>query len=133
EHIGLDDREYWEILDILGLTFKPLQSLTFKPEYEWACDFLRNHSSNKDKLVNMGLIKSVDDLEPYVRMVNPRMHKHYEVLTRYKELFCYSWSAGDILQNLDLSSLVSYLKKNPEDIPGFKSLYRNRLNKLKGK
>src|SRR5699024_4235372 len=65
EHIGLDDREYWEILDILGLTFKPLQSLTFKPEYEWACDFLRNHSSNKDKLVNMGLIKSVDDLEPY--------------------------------------------------------------------
>ena len=133
EYVGLDDKEYWEILDILGLTFKPLQNLVLKPEYEWVCDFLRNHPRNKERLVEMGLIKSVDVLEPYVRMVNPRMHKHYEVLTRYKELFCYSWSAGDILQNLDLSSLVSYLKKNPEDIPGFKSLYRNRLNKLKGK
>ena len=133
EFVGLDDREYWEILDILGLTFKPLQSLTFKPEYEWACDFLRSHSRNKEKLVEMGLIKSVDVLEPYVRMANPRMHKHYEVLTRYKELFCYSWSAGDILQSLNLGSLVKHLKKNPEDIPGFKSLYRNRLNKLKGK
>ncbi len=133
EYVGLDDREYGEILDILGLTFKPLQSLVLKPEYEWACDFLINHTRNKKKLVEMGLIKSVDDLEPYVRMVNPRMHKYYEVLTRYKELFCYSWSAGDILQNLHLGSLVKYLKKNPEDIPGFKSLYRNRLNKLKGK
>ena len=133
EYVGLDDREYWEILDILGLTFKPLQSLVLKPEYEWACDFLRNHSSNKGKLVEMGLIKSVYDLEPYVRMVNPRMHKHYEVLTRYKELFCYSWGGNDILQSLDLGSLVKHLKKNPEDIPGFKSLYRNRLNKLKGK
>lgn len=133
EFVGLDDREYWEILDILGLTYKPLQSLTFKPEYEWACDFLRNQSSSKDRLIEMGLIKSVYDLEPYKRMVNPRMHKHYEILTKYKELFCYSWSAGDILQNLDLGSLVKHLKKNPEDIPGFKSLYRNRLNKLKGK
>lgn len=133
EYVGLDDREYWEILDILGLTFKPLQNLIFKPEYEWACDFLRNHSSNKDKLVEMGRIKSVNDLEPYVRMVNPRMHKHFEVLNEYKGLFSYSWSAGDILQSLDLGSLVKHLKKNPEDIPGFKSLYRNRLNKLKGK
>lgn len=133
EFVGLDDREYWEILDILGLTLKPLQNLIFKPEYEWACDFLRSHSRNKEKLVEMGLIKSVDDLEPYIRMVNPRMHKHYEVLTKYKELFCYSWSSGDILQNLDLGSLVKHLKKNPEDIPGFKTLYRNRLNKLKGK
>ena len=132
EHLDLNTKEYCEILDILGLTFKPLQSLVLKPEYEWACDFLRNHSSNKDKLVEMGLIKSVDVLEPYVRMVNPRMHKHYEVLTRYKELFRYSWSAGDILHSLDLGSLVKHLKKNPEDIPGFKSLYRNRLNKLKG-
>ena len=133
EYVGLDDREYWEILDILGLTFKPLQNLVFKPEYEWACDFLRNHPRNKEKLVEMGLIKSVDDLEPYVRMVNPRMHKHFEVLNEYKNLFCYSWSADDILQILDLGSLVKHLKKNPEDIPGFKSLYRNRLNKLKGK
>lgn len=133
EYVGLDDREYWEILDILGLTFKPLQSLTFKPEYDWACDFLRNHPHNKERLVEMGLIKSVDDLEPYVRIVNPRMHKHFEVLNEYKSLFCYNWSAGDILQSLDLGSLVKHLKKNPEDIPGFKSLYRNRLNKLKGK
>lgn len=133
EYVGLDDREYWEILDILGLTFKPLQNLVLKPEYEWACDLLRNNPRNKERLVEMGLIKSVDDLGPYVRMVNPRMHKHYEVLNRYKELFCYSWSAGDILQSLDLGSLVKHLKKNPEDIPGFKSLYRNRLNKLKGK
>ena len=81
----------------------------------------------------MGLIKSVDDLEPYVRMVNPRMHKHFKVLNEYKGLFSYNWSAGDILQSLDLGSLVKHLKKNPEDIPGFKSLYRNRLNKLKGK
>ncbi|HGV0335084.1 TPA: ATP-binding protein [Escherichia coli] len=133
EFVGLDDREYWEILNILGLTFKPLQNLIFKPEYEWACVFLRNQSSSKDRLIEMGLIKSVYDLEPYVRMVNPRMHKHYEVLKKYKELFCYSWSAGDILQSLDLGNLVKHLKKNPEDIPGFKSLYRNRLNKLKGK
>ena len=133
EYVGLDDREYWEILDILGLTFKPLQSLVFKPEYEWACVFLRNQSSSKDRLIEMGLIKSVYDLEPYKLMVNPRMHKHYEVLKKYKELFCYSWSAGDILQSLDLGNLVKHLKKNPEDIPGFKSLYRNRLNKLKGK
>lgn len=133
EYVGLDDREYWEILDILGLTFKPLQGLTFKPEYEWACDFLRNHPRNKERLVEMGLIKSVDDLEPYVMMVNPRMHKHFEALNEYKGLFSYSWSAGDILQSLDLGSLVKHLKKNPEDIPGFKSLYRNRLNKLKGK
>lgn len=133
EYLDLNDKEYCEILDILGLTFKPLQSLVLKPEYEWACDFLRNHSSNKDKLVEMGLIKSVYDLEPYKLMVNPRMHKHYEVLKKYKELFCYSWSAGDILQSLDLGSLVKHLKKNSEDIPGFKSLYRNRLNKLKGK
>lgn len=134
EYVGLDDRDYWEILDILGLTFKPLQNLIFKPEYEWACDFLRNQSrDNKGKLVEMGLIKSVDDLEPYVRMVNPRMHKHFEALNEYKGLFSYSWNAGDILQSLDLGSLVKHLKKNPEDIPGFKSLYRNRLNKLKGK
>lgn len=133
EYVGLDNREYWEILDILGLTFKPLQSLVLKPEYEWACDFLRNHPRNEEKLVEMGFIKSVDELEPYKRMVNPRMHKHYEVLTEYKELFRYTWSDGDILQNLDLGSLVKHLKKNPEDIPGFKSLYRNRLNKLKGK
>ena len=133
EYVGLDDREYWEILDILGLTFKPLQSLVFKPEYEWACVFLRNQSSSGDRLIEMGLIKSMYDLEPYKCMVNPRMHKHYEVLKKYKELFCYSWSAGDILQSLDLGNLVKHLKKNPEDIPGFKSLYRNRLNKLKGK
>ena len=134
EYVGLDDRDYWEILDILGLSFKPLQNLIFKPEYEWACDFLRNQSrDNKEKLVEMGLIKSVDDLEPYVRMVNPRMHKHFKVLNEYKGLFSYNWSAGDILQSLDLGSLVKHLKKNPEDIPGFKSLYRNRLNKLKGK
>lgn len=134
EFVGLYDRDYWEILNILGLSFKPLQNLIFKPEYEWACDFLRNQSrDNKGKLVEMGLIKSVDVLEPYVRMVTPRMHKHFEVLNEYKGLFSYSWSAGDILQSLDLGSLVKHLKKNPEDIPGFKSLYRNRLNKLKGK
>lgn len=133
EYVGLDDREYWEILDILGLTFKPLQNLIFKPEYEWAYDFLRNRPhDNKEKLVEMGCIKSVDDLEPYRMMVNPRNHKYFEILNQYKGLFHYSWSAGDILQNLDLGSLVKHLKKNPEDIPGFKSLYRNRLNKLKG-
>ena len=81
----------------------------------------------------MGLIKSVDDLEPYVKMVNPRMHKHFKVLNEYKGLFSYSWSSGDILMSLDLGSLIKHLKKKPEDIPGFKSLYRNRLNKLKGK
>ncbi|AEL79643.1 rIIA-like protein [Escherichia phage vB_EcoP_G7C] len=133
EYLDLNDKEYCEILDILGLTFKPLQSLVLKPEYEWACDFLRNHSSNKDKLVEMGLIKSVDDLEPYVRMVNPRMHKYFKVLNEYKGLFRYSWNDNDILQSLDLSRLIKHLKKNPEDIPGFKPLYRNRLNKLKGK
>lgn len=131
EYAGLDDRGYWEILNILGLTFKPLQNLIFKPEYEWACDFLRNHSRNKEKLVGMGYIMSVNDLAPYENMVNPRNHKHYEILNKYKKLFCYTWQ-GDILQNLDLASLVSHLKKNPDDIPGFKSLYRNRLNKLKG-
>ena len=133
EYVELDDREYWEILDILGLTFKPLQNLVLKPEYEWACDFLRNHTRNKERLVEMGLIKSVDDLEPYVRMVNPRMHKHFEVLNEYKGLFSYSWNDNDILQILDLAKLIKHLKENPEDIPGFKSLYRNRLNKLKGK
>lgn len=132
--MGLDDREYWEILDILGLTFKPLQNLIFKPEYEWAYDFLRNRPhDNKEKLVEMGLIKSVDDLEPYTMMVNPRNHKYFQILNDYKGLFSYSWNKNDILQNLDLGSLVKHLKKNPEDIPGFKSLYRNRLNKLKGK
>lgn len=132
EYLDLDSKEYYEILDILGLTFKPLQSLVLKPEYEWACDFLRNHPRNKEKLIKMGLIKSVDDLEPYARMVNPRMHKHYEVLTKYKELFWYKWNGSDILQSMGLDNLVRHLKKNPEDIPGFKSLYRNRLNKLKG-
>ena len=134
EYVGMDNREYWEILDILGLTFKPLQSLIFKPEYEWACDFLRNQPrNNKEKLVEMGLIKSADDLHPYAMMVNPRMHKHFEVLNEYKGLFSYSWNDNDVLQSLDLSKLIKHLKKNPEDIPGFKSLYRNRLNKLKGK
>lgn len=133
EYIELDDREYWEILNILGLTFKPLQNLIFKPEYEWAYDFLRNRPlNNKEKLVEMGCIKSVNDLEPYAMMVNPRNHKYYEILIGYKELFSYSWNKNDILQTLDLGSLVKHLKKNPEDIPGFKSLYRNRLNKLKG-
>lgn len=133
EYIGLDDREYWEILDILGLSFKPLQNLIFKPEYEWAYDFLRNRPHvNKEKLVEMGCIKSVDDLEPYRVMVNPRNHKYFEILNGYKGLFSYSWNKNDILQTLDLGSLVKHLKKNPEDIPGFKSLYRNRLNKLKG-
>ena len=134
EYVGLDDREYWEILDILGLSFKPLQNLIFKPEYEWAYDFLRNRPhDNKEKLVEMGCIKSVDDLEPYRMMVNPRNHKYFQILNDYKGLFSYSWSKNDILQTLDLASLVKHLKKNPEDIPGFKSLYRNRLNKLKGK
>lgn len=132
EYLDIVDREYWEILDILGLTFKPLQSLVLKPEYEWAYDFLRNHHRNKEKLVEMGLIKSVKELVPYELMVNSRMHKHYEILTKYKAIFQYSWSDADILQNLDLGSLVKHLKKHPEDIPGFKSLYRNRLNKLKG-
>ncbi|AWY03402.1 RIIA lysis inhibitor [Escherichia phage phi G17] len=132
EHTGLDDREYWEILDILGLTFKPLQNLIFNPEYEWAYDFLRNHRSKERKLIEMGYIKSEEDLVPYMTMTNPHNHKHYEILSKYKNLFCYSWKQDDILQNLDLTSLVRYLKKHPEDIPGFKSLYRNRLNKLKG-
>lgn len=133
EYVGLDDREYWEILDILGLTFKPLQNLIFKPEYEWAYDFLRNQPrNNKEKLVEMGCIKSVDDLEPYIVITNPRNHKYFEILNSYKGLFSYSWIKNDILQKLDLGSLVKHLKKNPEDIPGFKSLYRNRLNKLKG-
>ena len=133
EYVGIDDMDYWEILDILGLTFKPLQNLIFKPEYEWAYDFLRNRPhDNKEKLVEMGCIKSVNDLEPYAKMVNPRNHKYYEILSGYKELFSHSWNKNDILQTLDLGSLVKHLKKNPEDIPGFKSLYRNRLNKLKG-
>lgn len=132
EYIGLDDREYWEILGILGLTFKPLQNLIFNPEYEWAYDFLRNHRSKERKLIEMGYIKSEEDLVPYMTMTNPRNHKHYEILSKYKALFCYSWNKDDILQNLDLTSLVRYLKKHPDDIPGFKSLYRNRLNKLKG-
>ena len=133
EYVGLDDREYREILDILGLTFKPLQNLIFKPEYEWAYDFLRNRPhDNKEKLVEMGCIKSVDDLEPYIVMTNPRNHKYFQILNDYKGLFSYSWNKNDILQTLDLGSLVKHLKKNPEDIPGFKSLYRNRLNKLKG-
>lgn len=133
EYVGIDDREYWEILDILGLTFKPLQNLIFKPEYEWAYDFLRNQPrNNKEKLVEMGCIKSVDDLEPYIVITNPRNHKYFEILNSYKGLFSYSWIKNDILQKLDLGSLVKHLKKNPEDIPGFKSLYRNRLNKLKG-
>ena len=132
EYVGLDDREYWEILDILGLTFKPLQNLIFKPEYEWAYDFLRNHRSKEEKLIEMGYIKSKEDLLPYIQMTSPRNHKYFEILNQYKGLFQYSWGAGDILQNLDLGSLVKHLKKNPEDIPGFKSLYRNRLNKLKG-
>ena len=80
----------------------------------------------------MGCIKSVDDLEPYTLMVNPRNHKYFEILNSYKRLFSYSWNKNDILQTLDLENLVKHLKKNPEDIPGFKSLYRNRLNKLKG-
>ena len=80
----------------------------------------------------MGCIKSVDDLEPYAIMTNPSNHKYFKILNDYKELFSYSWNKNDILQTLDLGSLVKHLKKNPEDIPGFKSLYRNRLNKLKG-
>lgn len=132
EYAGLDSREYWEILDILSLTFKPLQSLIINLDYEWACDFLRNRSCDREKLVEMGYVMSVNDLAPYEMMVNPLNHKHYKVLSKYKKLFCYSWTEGDLLQDLDLSSIVSHLKRNPEDIPGFKSLYRNRLNKLKG-
>ena len=133
EYVGIDDMDYWEILDILGLTFKPLQNLIFKPEYEWAYDFLRNRPhDNEEKLVEMGCIKSVDDLEPYIVITNPRNHKYFQILNDYKGLFSYSWAKNDILQTLDLGSLVKHLKKNPEDIPGFKSLYRNRLNKLKG-
>lgn len=133
EYLDLDAKEYCEILDILGLTFKPLQSLVLKPEYEWAYNFLYYKSTgNKGKLVEMGLIKSVKELEPYELMVNPRMHKHYEVLTKYKGLFWYNWDGSDILQSMGLDNLVRHLKKHPEDIPGFKSLYRNRLNKLKG-
>lgn len=132
EYVGLDDREYWEILDILGLTFKPLQNLIFKPEYEWAYAFLRSGQPVEEMLIERGCIKSAEELFPYMKMTNPCNHKHFEVLNQYKELFCYSWDKKEILQNLDLSSLIKHLKRYPEDIPGFKSLYRNRLNKLKG-
>lgn len=133
EYLDLDDQDYLDILTILGLKFKPIQSLVNKPEYEWAYNFLYNGNRKKqERLIELGCIKSLEELKPYTDLTNPRKFKYFNKLVWFKEIFTYTGISSDVVKTLDLGSLVKHLKKNPEDIPGFKILYRNRLNKLKG-
>jgi len=117
------------LFDLLGIKFKALDNLVFKPEYQWAVNFINSrHHRDVSHMIELGVISSASDLDQYLPLISYDNHKSYDPLRQLHDLFCSRKGSGPLAYT-DFSEIISWLKGHPEDIPGYKSIIRNIINR----
>lgn len=132
EEISMDVNQWKKLLQLLGLKHKVLDSMVDRPEFNWAYNFIATNShKNCSKLVQMGLMTSLDGLAEYKELTRLSSFKHLQALHDLKGIF-YSNDVGGPLYGTSLDYLVNWLEKHPEDAQAYKALIRNAITKRKG-
>lgn len=132
EYLSMEGGEWQELLKILGIKHKVLEGMVDKPEFEWAYDFLNDiQYHNKEKLVSLGCMDSIDDLQQYVRLTHLKAFKHLQALYDLKGIF-HDSTVGGPLYSSSPEKVLNWVKNHPEDIPAYKTLIRNAITKRKG-
>lgn len=132
EYLGMDGGEWHELLKLLGIKHKVLNSLVDRPEFNWAYQFLDNITyTSKQKLVSMGLMEDTDGLQQYIQLTHFKSFKHLQALYDLKGVF-FSSEVGGPLYGTSIETLLEWVKNHPEDIPAYKALIRNAITKRKG-
>ena len=132
EYLSMDGGEWQELLKILGIKHKVLDSMVDRPEFNWAYDFLdSNRYHDREKLVQMKLMDNTDGLAPYVMLTHLKSFKHLQALCNLKGIF-HSSEVGGPLYGTSIEAVLDWVKKHPEDIPAYKTLIRNAITKRKG-
>lgn len=132
EYLGMDGGEWQDLLKVLGIKHKVLDSMVDRPEFNWAYEFLNaNHYASKEKLISLGVIKTEDDLTPYVNLTRLKSFKHLQALYDLKGIF-HDGMVGGPLYGTSAQMLLDWVEEHPEDIPAYKTLIRNALTKRKG-
>lgn len=132
EYLGMDGGEWRELLKILGIKHKVLDNMVDRPEFNWAYQFLdSNRYKDREKLVEMGCMESMDGLAEYVRLTHLKSFKHLQALYDLKGIF-HSSEVGGPLYGTSIEAVLEWVKKHPEDIPAYKTLIRNAITKRKG-
>lgn len=133
EYLNMEGGEWHELLKVLGIKHKVLESLVDRPEFNWAYKFLDNITyTSKQKLVSMDLMENTDGLQQYIQLTHYKSFKHLQALYDLKGVF-HSGLVGGPLYGTSVESLLEWVKNNPEDIPAYKTLIRNAITKRKGK
>lgn len=133
EYLGMEDGSYQELLKLLGIKSKVLENLVLKPEFEWVYRFLNCMDYNKrEKLISLGCITEADEVNQYRSLTHLSSFKHLQALYDLKGIFSCENVGGSWLFYSEPRKLIEWLKKHPEDIPGYKILIRNCLTKRKG-
>lgn len=132
EYFGMDDGTYQELFKLLGIKSKIFDSLVLKPEFEWAYKFLDNASyKDRVRLIELGVIANASELVEHEKITHLNSFKRIQEIYDIKGIFS-SGEVGGLLYGNTPNNLLNWLKKHPEDIPGYKALIRNCLTKRKG-
>ncbi len=132
EYLSMDGGDWQELLKVLGIKHKVLEGMVDKPEFNWAYNFLdANRYHDKEKLVSLGCMGSITDLNPYVILTHLKSFKHLQALNDLRGIFCDS-KVGGPLYNTSIETVLDWVKNHPEDIPAYKTLIRNAITKRKG-
>ena len=132
EYLGMDGGEWQELLKLLGIKHKVLDSMVNRPEFNWAYDFLdSNRYHDREKLVSLGLMDSTDGLSEYTKLTHLKSFKHLQALYDLKGIFHDSMVGGP-LYGTSIETVLEWVKNHPEDIPAYKTLIRNAITKRKG-
>lgn len=132
EYLGMDGGEWQELLKLLGIKHKVLDSMINRPEFNWAYDFLdSNRYHDREKLVSLGLMSSIDGLSEYTKLTHLKSFKHLQALCDLKGIF-HSSKVGGPLYSTSIETVLEWVKEHPEDIPAYKTLIRNAITKRKG-
>lgn len=132
KYMGMDGGEWQELLKLLGIKHKVLDSMVNRPEFNWAYDFLdSNRYHDREKLVSLGMMSSLDGLSEYNKLTHLKSFKHLQALYDLKGIF-HSSEVGGPLYGTPIETVLNWVKKHPEDIPAYKTLIRNAITKRKG-
>jgi len=129
EYLQIGRKDTLALFGLLGIKFKALDNLVYNPAYQWVVDFIyKKRNQDIKNMIELGVISSVCDLDQYIPLIDFRNHKSYDPLNQLQNKFCYKSMAG-LLAYTDFSQIISWLKGHPEDIPGYKSIIRNIINR----
>lgn len=132
EYLGMDSGVWQELLKLLGIKHKVLDSMVDRPEFNWAYNFLdSNRYHDREKLVSLGMMDSTDGLLEYTRLTHLKSFKHLQALYDLKGIF-HSSEVGGPLYGSSIETVLKWVKNHPEDIPAYKTLIRNAITKRKG-